>query len=148
MSFMLYVVLMSSYIISLLINKERIFYMKKIHVTRKNLRKKISSFCENKAIPYGNALIAMGIMMSNSLAFADAASSLMEFFVSAICKLILVGGVVFVVLGITNYASANSEGDGPAKNKAKGEIIAGIMLAVLSIYLETQKSTLVSMITS
>ena len=122
--------------------------MKKIHVTRKNLRKKISSFCEKKAIPYGNALIAMGIMMSNSLAFADAASSLMVFFVSGMCKLILVGGVLLIVLGIVSYASANSEGDGPAKNKAKGELIAGIMLAVLSIYLETQKSTLVSMITS
>ena len=122
--------------------------MKKIHVTRKNLRKKISSFCENKAIPYGNALIAMGIMMSNSLAFADAASSLMEFFVSGICKLMLVGGVIFVVMGLIHYSSANSEGDGPAKNKAIGQLIAGIMLAALSIFLETQKSALVSMITS
>ena len=148
MAFMLYVVLMSSYIISLLINKERIFYMKKIHVTRKNLRKKISSFCENKAIPYGNALIAIGIMMSNSLAFADAASSLMEFFVSGICKLILVAGVIFVVMGFVHYSSANSEGDGPAKNKAIGQLIAGVMLAALSIFLDTQKSTLVSMITS
>lgn len=121
--------------------------MKKIHVTRKNLRKKISSFCENKAIPYGNALIAMGIMMSNSLAFADA-SSLMEFFVSGICKLILVAGVIFVIMGFVHYSSANSEGDGPAKNKAIGQLIAGIMLAVLSIFLEAQKSTLVSMITS
>ena len=112
------------------------------------LKKKFSSFCENKAIPYGNALITMGIIMSNTLAFADAASDLMEFFISGLCKLILVGGVVLVILGFAHYSSAKSEGDGPAQNKAIGQLIAGISLAVLSIFLDTQKSKLVSMITS
>lgn len=111
-------------------------------------KQKYSNFCENKAIAYGTTLVSYGTMMATTLlAHADAASTLMETFIDILCKIVLVLGAVFVIMGITHYAAANSEGDGPAKNKATMQIASGVILAVLSVVFNSNKSSFVSIIT-
>lgn len=115
---------------------------------KKQIKEKVTTFLTDKAIPMGSSLMSMGIMMSSTLVYADAASSLMETVIDILCKLVIVLGAVLCLMGVIHYASANSEGDGPAKQKAIMQIASGIMLVVLSAVLDSQKSSFVSIITT
>ncbi len=64
------------------------------------------------------------------------AKGLLETIIGILCVLVTVLGAVFSLMGIIHYASANSEGDGPAKSKAIAQIASGIMLIVLSVALK------------
>lgn len=79
---------------------------------------------------------------TSSFACADA-KKLMEDIIGIIAMLITALAVIMAVVGIVNYASAHSEGDGPAQSKAVGKIAAGVMLAALSIILKTKAGDLV-----
>lgn len=93
-----------------------------------------------------------GIVVVNSFATqvnaAGDAKGLLEEIIKIIGGLIIALGVIYAVMGIINYASAHSEGDGPAQNKAIGKIAAGIMLVALSITLETKAGDLAGFITA
>ncbi len=82
------------------------------------------------------------IIMDNAAFAAGDAKGLLETIIGIICKLIIALGVIMAIMGIINYASAHSEGDGPAQNKAIGKIAAGVMLVSLSVVLDSQKGTL------
>ncbi len=112
------------------------------------IRSKVNGFLEEKAIPVGSMLISTGIMMTQTLVRADAASELMTTIIDILCKLIIVLGAVLALMGVIHYASANSEGDGPAKHKAIMQLAAGLMLVVLAAVLNTQKDAFVSIISS
>lgn len=56
-------------------------------------------------------------------------------------NLLLVPAVFFFIMGLVNYASAHSEGDGPAQKKAWGQIIGGVLIAAVSILMKTLKIT-------
>lgn len=89
------------------------------------------------------AVVAVSVAISqNSFVFADA-NSLMEKILGIVASLIIVLGLILAVMGIVNYASAHSEGDGPAQNKAIGKIAAGIMLVALSAILKKMAPDLV-----
>lgn len=47
----------------------------------------------------------------------------------------LLGGV-YLIMGIVHYAGANSDGDGPAKKKAKDEIAGGGMVVAIAVVLK------------
>lgn len=47
----------------------------------------------------------------------------------------LLGGV-FLIMGLISYASANTDGDGPAKKKAMNEIGGGGMLVAIAVVLK------------
>ncbi len=57
----------------------------------------------------------------------------MKTIVKIVAKLVLVLGLMLGVMGVIAYATAHSEGDGPAQNKATMKIVAGIMLIALSV---------------
>ena len=56
--------------------------------------------------------------------------------------------VIMAVMGLVSWAQANSEGDGPALNKAKMTLAAAIMLVILSIVLINARGTLASLLTT
>ena len=112
------------------------------------LKARCNHFLIEKGIPVGTALTTMGTMMMMTMASADSASSLLEFIIDVIGKLILAMAVIMAVMGLVSWAQANSEGDGPALNKAKMTLAAAIMLVILSVILIASKSTLAGMLTT
>ena len=73
------------------------------------------------------------------------ATQLLGTIIKIICSLITALAVVLAILGIVHYASAHSEGDGPAKQKAIMQLAAGVMLMVLSMILNGNAETLAGM---
>ncbi len=74
------------------------------------------------------------------------AKGLLQTIIGILCVLVTVLGAVFSLMGIIHYASANSEGDGPAKSKAIAQIASGIMLIVLSVALKANAETFANLI--
>lgn len=112
------------------------------------IKSRCNSFLVQKGIPIGTMMTTAGTMMMMTMAHADAAGDLLQFIIDVIGKLILALAVIMAVLGLVGWAQANSEGDGPALNKAKMQLAAAIMLVVLSIILIASKSTLAGMLTT
>ena len=79
-------------------------------------------------------------MASNPMIFADDATGLMETIIKILANLILALAVIMGIIGLVNYASAHSEGDGPAQSKAIGKIAAAVMLIALSLILKANVS--------
>ena len=115
---------------------------------REAIKTKIAQFANTKAMPLGIQMMTIGTMVALNPILADgAAGSLLETVISILCKLVVALGVVLVIMGVIHYAAANSEGDGPAKHKAVMQIASGIMLAILSIALDTNKDAFVGILT-
>jgi uncharacterized membrane protein YidH (DUF202 family) len=76
------------------------------------------------------------------------AGGLLSFIIKTIGVLIIAMGIILTVLGLVHYAAANSEGDGPAKQKAMMQMAAGVMLIVLSGILATNSTTFANSITT
>ena len=57
----------------------------------------------------------------------------------ALGSIVAVLGAFFLIMGIIHYASANSEGDGPAKQKATQQMAAGGMVLIVALLLATGK---------
>lgn len=88
------------------------------------------------------------LMFLANIASADAAGELLSAILELLCKLLIPFGVILGIMGIVHFASSKSEGDGPASNKAIGQIAAGVMLVVLSIVLLTMKDKFTSLLTA
>lgn len=83
------------------------------------------------------------VLACGSTAFAaNDAENLMTAIVKLLAALVTVLGAVFAIMGLIHYAAANSEGDGPAKQKAVMQIASGGMLILLSILLSSNAKTL------
>lgn len=91
-------------------------------------------------------MFGMMMVQNSSLAAEADAKGLVETIIKIIGVLIIAYGMIMAVMGVIAYASAHSEGDGPAQNKAVGKISAGVMLVVLSIILSSQAGKLAGMI--
>lgn len=89
------------------------------------------------------------ILASNNLMVyaADQAQSLSKEILGIIATLIIALGIFLAVMGIVHFASAYSEGDGPAKQKAVMQIAAGVMVIFLSSILKNKADTLAKYIT-
>ncbi len=103
---------------------------------------------KGKVATVAPSALAVSVMMANSLVMADSTSDLFEVIVGLVSGLVVIAGAVLGLFGIIHYASANSEGDGPAKAKAMNQITAAIMLVGLSIGLSTFKSSLSTIISN
>mgnify|MGYP007070125884 CR=1 FL=1 len=80
-------------------------------------------------------------------AYADGeAKSLMETAINIIAVLVFIPAGILTISGIISYASAHSEGDGPAQKKAINTLSAGIMLAALGVILKATAPTFSSII--
>ena len=101
----------------------------------------------NKVAPYLTAAY-LAFLMMNTYAFADQATELFELIIKIIANLIIALGAILGIMGLVHYASAHSEGDGPAKNKAMGQIAAAIMLVALSILLKATASQFAGLIST
>ena len=89
---------------------------------------------------------AMGLPMF-ARAEADA-SGMMIVIIGIIANLIVALSILLALLGVVHYASAHSEGDGPAKQKAVMQIAAGVMLMLASILVKSNVNNLVSYMTT
>lgn len=88
-------------------------------------------------------------MMCGTSAFAvteNNVKTLLGTILKIIAVLIVVLGLFMSIMGVVHFAQANSEGDGPAKQKAIMQISAGAMLLIVSIILFTSNEKLVSLI--
>lgn len=94
------------------------------------------------------ATAASVAMMGMPVVHADEATTLMETVIDIIAKLVFIPAGICAITGIIQWASAHSDGDGPATKKAINMISAGIMLAALGIILEATKSTFSSVIST
>lgn len=99
------------------------------------LKKSFSAFAE-KATPMATSLVVTGSMLLTQFACADAAEELLSQIINILGTLILGLAVLLAIMGLIHYATAHSEGDGPAKHKAIGQLAAAVMLIVLSIVLK------------
>ena len=91
--------------------------------------------------------VAADMTTRNMVFAAGTAVELVELIIKIICNLILILGAFLGLMGIIHFASAQSEGDGPAKQKAVMQIASGAMLALLSALVKanvTQFSSFVS----
>lgn len=74
--------------------------------------------------------------------YADGeAKELMETAINIIAVLVFIPAGILTIAGIISYASAHSEGDGPAQKKAINTLSAGIMLAALGVILKATAAT-------
>ena len=103
---------------------------------------------KNKVLPKISVATMLAAMMIGTVS-ADAAA-LMNTVINIIAKLAIVPAGVMVITGVIQYASAHSDGDGPATKKAINMLSAGVMLALVSAILLVLASngTFSSMITT
>lgn len=113
------------------------------------IKKFISGFKQktNKVAPYVTAAY-FALLAMNVYALADEATELFELIIKIIANLIIALGAILGIMGLVHYASAHSEGDGPAKNKAMGQIAAAVMLVALSILLKATASQFAGLIST
>jgi uncharacterized membrane protein YidH (DUF202 family) len=120
--------------------------MKTTLIERKNdVMKKMetaSAMLTAAALP----VLSSPVMMTT--VYASSGADLMKTIIKMISVLIIALGIVFAVLGLVHYAAANSEGDGPAKQKAMMQLASGVMIIVMSTLLNGQASNLANYVTS
>ena len=121
--------------------------MKTTLIERKNdVMKKMetaSAMLTAAALP----VLSSPVMMTTVYA-SSGAQDLMKTIIKMISVLIIALGIIFAVLGLVHYAAANSEGDGPAKQKAMMQLASGVMIIVMSTLLNGQASNLANYVTS
>lgn len=119
--------------------------------------KKTKTICISKETLKLNAIFLMSciasfmFMMSFMTAHATSATNatgLVTTIIKILAVLIIALGLFTAIIGLVSFASAQSEGDGPAKHKAVGQMAGGVMLIVLSIILIAQAPTLAGYIST
>ena len=109
------------------------------------------------------AIMAKNAVTKNAKAIAVGATVLYKMGVTSICTLaeaqelivtvikvmgLLAGAVAVFLLvwGLIAYAEAYGEGDGPAKSKAQGKLIAAGVLAIVTVIIEANAENWADMI--
>lgn len=98
-----------------------------------------------KVLPWMLCAMVVCVQLGGNVVFADA-NELIETALSWIAYLGMFLGVVYFAVGCIHYAGAHSEGDGPAKQKAQGQIAAAIMIFAVCALLSAKASDIVGMI--
>lgn len=112
---------------------------------QKSEKKKKAEMFIAKVMPWVFCAMVVCIQLTGNIVLADA-TELMETVLKWIAYLGCFLGVVYFVVGCLHYAAAHSEGDGPAKQKAQGQIAASIMIFAISALITTQASEIIGMI--
>ena len=99
-----------------------------------------------KVMPLALAVTVVGAGMALGGASAADAKGLFTTVIGWVGKIALAIAVFYAVFGIVHYASANSEGDGPAKQKAIMQITSGVLLAIVSALLTANAGALAAYI--
>ena len=95
-----------------------------------------------------SAMASVAMAQLATTVYADEATDLMETVIKIIANLIFIPAAIMSITGIIQYASAHSDGDGPAQKKAINMLAAGIMLAALAIILKATSATFSGMIST
>lgn len=95
---------------------------------KKTRSKKRMDMIIAKVLPWMLCAMVVCVQLAGNVVFADDATSLMKTALKWIAYLGMFLGVVYFVVGAIHYASAHSEGDGPAKKKAQDQIAAAVMI--------------------
>ncbi len=85
-------------------------------------------------------------MMSQSVFAAGDPTALMSWAVKGVGTLVLVPAVMNLIKGVTSWAEAHADGNGPEAKKATNQISAGVMLAIVSVVLIASSGTLAGFI--
>lgn len=109
------------------------------------LHRKAAHMAE-KATPVMTGACTFYSILAGFQAHAAGAIDFVELIIQILAVLIIVGGVFNGIVGLSSFAEAKAEGDGPAQNKAKGQLIAAGMLLVLSILLLANAGRIAGMI--
>lgn len=80
--------------------------------------------------------------------YAAAPDALLTLIIDIIGKGMIALAVVFAVMGVSKWAAAHSDGDGPEMKKAVNTLAAAIILVVISAVLVASKATLASALTT
>lgn len=79
---------------------------------------------------------AMLTVMARCQVYADTTISSGEGLITTakdwLGKILVIPAAFFLIMGFVNFASAHSEGDGPAQKKAVGQIIGGAMIGIVA----------------
>ncbi|WP_027432033.1 hypothetical protein [Lachnospira multipara] len=94
------------------------------------------------------SITTMATMTGLSVVCAADATALISWGIKIMATIATILGAFYTVQGVISYAAANSEGDGPAKNKAIQQIASGAMLVIVSVLINSFSGSLVSMITA
>lgn len=97
-------------------------------------------------LPWMLCAMVVCVQLGGNVVFADGANELIELALSWIAYLGMFLGAVYFVVGCIHYAGAHSEGDGPAKQKAQGQIAAAIMIFAICALITTKASDIIDMI--
>ena len=116
--------------------------------TIKNTKVKL----ENHILLHTNA-VAVGAgttcaIICSNLAYAGEGEELIGKIISILAALVIAPAVMLAIMGLIGYATAHSEGDGPAQQKAVGKLTAAALLIIVSIILGNEKDTLAGYITN
>ncbi len=81
-------------------------------------------------------------------AYASAADDLMTLIIDIVAKGMIAGAVMLAIMGISKWAGAHSEGDGPEMKKATNTLTAAIIMVVVSAILIASEGTVASILTT
>lgn len=116
------------------------------------MKERITGFILKNEVKIKNTLYVAAsctAMFANNYVMADAdAAGLMETIIKILASLVTVLAVILAAVGLIHYAQAYSEGDGPAKQKAIGQIAAAGMLIALALILQSKAGELVKFIST
>lgn len=79
------------------------------------------------ALPWVLCAMVVCIQLGGNIVLADE-KDLMKTALKWIAYIGMFLGVVYFIVGAIHYAAAHSEGDGPAKQKAQGQIASAVMI--------------------
>lgn len=101
-------------------------------------------------LPWMLCAMVVCIQLGGNVVFAAAnASSETKLILTALDWVAYLGmflGAIYFVVGCIHYAGAHAEGDGPAKQKAQGQIAAAVMIFAVCGLITLKASDIVNMI--
>lgn len=119
-----------------------------LNKAKQTLSLKIKDLKKN-AITYGTMLIMMGSTLFVSPVFADASAALSkgsELFIKFVVAICIIVGVIMLVWGF--YEVATADEDGPAKSKGQKKIASAMAAFVMGAIIGANQSTITDLITS
>nr|WP_297765591.1 hypothetical protein [uncultured Butyrivibrio sp.] len=80
--------------------------------------------------------------------YASAAEDLLSLIIDIVAKGLIAGAVILAIMGISKWASAHAEGDGPEMKKATNMLTATIIMVVISAIMIASEETIASILTT
>ena len=93
-------------------------------------------------------MTTVATMATTTVASAGSADQLLEFIIDILGKGMLAFAAIYAVMGLSKWAGAHADGDGPEMKKAQGTLAAAVIVVVVSIALIASKSQLAGIISA